>query len=277
MFTKTYLTISRSNSSMKENYVSVDGYNIRYLQDGHSENVIILLHGLGGMAERWNPVIPYLSKNYRIIIPDLIGHGLSDRPQIDYTPDIFKNVILGLLETLSLKNVYMVGTSLGGEIVADCASTQSPIINKVTMVSPAGIMKRSTPALDAYTMAALYPNHESVKIAYQMMTGEKREVSEQSVENFITSMTRPNTKMAFLSTLLGMKNSPPISEKLGKINIPSLLIWGSEDKIIPIEYSKDFVSAIPNCKFVIMNGCGHIPYEEKPEEFSKIVLNFLSK
>ncbi len=262
---------------MQENHVKVDGNRIRYLDDGNSNGIIILLHGLGGMAERWLPVIPILSKKFRVIAPDLIGHGMSDRPQIDYTPDIFRKTVLGFLEALSFKDVNLVGTSLGGEIVADCAATQNPLIRKVVMVSPAGVMKRSTPALDAYTMAALYPNHETVRLAYQMMTGEKREVSDQSVENFISSMTRPNTKMAFLSTLLGMKNSPPITEKLGLINIPTLLIWGSEDKIIPIEYSKDFVSTIPYCKFVIMNGCGHIPYEEKPIEFSNIILDFLSK
>ena len=262
---------------MLENYVTVDGNKIRYLEEGDAKDTVILLHGLGGMAERWLPIIPILSKKYRVIAPDLIGYGLSDKPQIDYTPDIFKKITLGFLEMLSLQNVYMVGTSLGGEIVAECASTQSPRIKKIVMISPAGIMKKSTPALDAYTMAALYPNHESVKTAYQMMLGKNREISERSIENFISSMTRPNTKMVFLSTLLGMKNAPPITEKLGLINIPVLLIWGSEDRMIPVEYSKEFVSSISNCRFVMMEGCGHIPYEEQPTEFSKLVLDFLSK
>ncbi len=262
---------------MQENYATVNGNKIRYLDDGDSKDVIVLLHGLGGMAERWLPIIPLLSKEYRVIALDLLGYGQSDKPQIDYTVELFKKTTLGLLETLSLQNVCMLGTSLGGEIVAECVTAQSPLIKKIVMVSPAGIMKKSTPALDAYTMAALYPNHESVRLAYQMMLGKDREISEQSIENFISNMSRPNTKMVFLSTLLGMKNSPPLKEKLGLIKVPVLLIWGSEDKMIPLEYSKDFVSSIPNCKFVIMNGCGHIPYEEQPTEFSKLVLDFLSK
>ncbi len=262
---------------MIENHIVVDGNKIRYLEEGNSKDTIVLLHGLGGMAERWIPIFPLLSKSYRVIAPDLIGYGQSDKPQIDYTMDLFKKITLGILETLSLQNVYMIGTSLGGEIVAECAATQSALIKKAVMVSPAGIMKKSTPALDAYTMAALYPNHESVRLAYQMMLGKDREISEQSIENFISNMSRPNTKMVFLSTLLGMKNTPPITEKLGLIKVPVLLIWGSEDKMIPIEYSKDFVASIPNCKFVIMDGFGHIPYEEHPLEFSKLVLDFLSK
>jgi 2-hydroxy-6-oxonona-2,4-dienedioate hydrolase len=145
------------------------------------------------------------------------------------------------------------------------------------MVAPAGIMKSHTPVLDAYTMAALYPNHESVKIAYQMMMGKNKEISSQSVENFISNMARPNSKMVFLSTLLGMKNSPVITEKLKLIKVPTLLIWGNDDKMIPIEYSKEFVSSIPGCDFVVMDGCGHTPYEEKPDEFSKLALDFLRR
>lgn len=262
---------------MLEKYVSVGGYKIRYLEEGSSQESIVLLHGLGGMAERWLPAIPFLSKSHRVLAPDLIGHGLSDKPQTDYTPDFFKRITLEFIESLPMKTVYVVGNSLGGEIAAECAAACHQLIKKAVLVSPAGIMKKSTPALDAYTMAALYPNHESVRMAYKMMLGGDRDVSDKSVENFISNMTRPNTKMVFLSTLLGIKNSPAITEKLKKINIPVLLIWGREDKIIPVNYSKDFVSAIQNCKFIEMEGCGHIPYEEKPEEFSKLVLDFLSE
>lgn len=263
------------NSYMQERYVVVNGNKIRYIEEGDSANTIILLHGLGGMAERWLPIIPLLSKKYRVIAPDLIGYGKSDKPQVDYTPEFFRDSVLGFLEALSLQNTIMIGTSLGGEIVAECAITQNPSIKRIVMVAPAGIMKKPTPVLEAYTMAALYPNHESVRNSYQMMMGENKEISPQSVENFISNMTRPNSKMVFLSTLLGMKNSPAITEKLQLIKIPTLLIWGSEDKMIPIEYSKGFVSSIPNCYFVVMEGCGHTPYEEKPNEFANIVLDFL--
>jgi 2-hydroxy-6-oxonona-2,4-dienedioate hydrolase len=262
---------------MQEKYITANGNKIRYIEEGDSKNTIILLHGLGGMAERWLPVVPFLSKKYRVIALDLIGYGQSDKPQVDYTPEFFRDSVLGFLEALSLQKAFMVGTSLGGEIVAECAATQNPLIKKIVMVAPAGIMKNHTPVLDAYTMAALYPNHESVKIAYQMMMGENKEISSQSVENFISNMTGPNSKMVFLSTLLGMKNSPVITEKLKLIKVPTLLIWGNEDKMIPIKYSKGFVNSIPSCDFVVMNGCGHTPYEEKPDEFSKLVLDFLSR
>ncbi|HJT10032.1 MAG TPA: alpha/beta hydrolase, partial [Candidatus Nitrosotalea sp.] len=109
---------------MQENYVTINGNKIRYLEEGNSDNAIVLLHGLGGMAERWLTVFPFLSKKYHLIAPDLIGYGKSDKPQIDYTTELFRKTMLEFLETLSLQNVFMIGTSLGGEIVAECASTQ---------------------------------------------------------------------------------------------------------------------------------------------------------
>src|SRR5579863_6957259 len=111
---------------MQERYQTINGSKIRYVEEGHSENAIILLHGLGGMAERWLPVIPFLSKKYRVIAVDLIGYGQSDKPQIDYTPEIFRDFVLEFLEKLSLQRVLMMGTSLGGEVVAECAATQNP-------------------------------------------------------------------------------------------------------------------------------------------------------
>lgn len=264
-------------TTVQEKHTVVKGNKIRYLEEGESDNTIILLHGLGGYAERWSNTIPKLSSRYKVIALDLIGHGQSDKPQVDFTPEFFRDSVLDFMESVSISNAFLIGNSLGGEIVAECAASQRSSIKKIVMVSPAGIMKRSTPVLDAYIMAALYPTHESVKMAYQMMSGDSKEISEQTVQTFISNMTLPNAKMVFLSTLLGMKNSPPVTDKLRFINVPTLLIWGGEDKMIPIEYSKEFVSSIPNCDFVIMNGCGHAPFEENSEEFANIVLEFLRK
>jgi pimeloyl-ACP methyl ester carboxylesterase len=262
---------------MKEKFVSINRNNIRYLEDGQSDRNLILLHGLGGYAERWSNLIPHLNEKYHIYAPDLIGYGQSDKPSVDYTVDVFIKFVFDFIETLGIKKTFMIGTSLGGQIVAECAASQSPIIEKIILISPAGIMRKSTPTLDAYTMAALYPNKETVKNAYQMMVGPGKQVSEISVERFVNNMSRPNAKMVFLSTLLGLKNAPDIFESLSKINIPTLVIWGKEDNLIPFQYSHQFVSSIKNSKLVAMEGCGHSPYVEDPEKLADTISKFLSK
>jgi pimeloyl-ACP methyl ester carboxylesterase len=262
---------------MDEKFVTVNRNKIRYLEEGNSDQNLILMHGLGGYAERWTNVIPFLSKKFHIFAPDLIGYGQSDKPSVDYTPEFFVKFVFDFIETMGIKKTYMIGTSLGGQIVAECAATQSPIIEKIILISPAGIMRKSTPTLDAYTMAALYPTKESVRTAYQMMVGPGKQVSDISIDRFVNNMSRPNAKMVFLSTLLGLKNAPDIYEKLGNITCPVLLIWGKEDTLIPFEYSQQFISSINNCEFIPIEGCGHSPYVEDPEKLSELVIRFLSK
>jgi pimeloyl-ACP methyl ester carboxylesterase len=136
-------------------------------------------------------------------------------------------------------------------------------------------MKQSTPALDAYVMAALYPDHEIAKNAFTMMTGKNKKVSPHIIEHFVQRMKLPNAKFAFMSTLLGLKNAPEITPRLEVIAAPTLVVWGELDPVIPVQYAEYFVKNIRDCRFYQMPKCGHTPYVEDPENFSKIVLDFL--
>ena len=266
----------RTNCLISEEYVKVGEKKIRYLDGGGSSGNILLIHGLGGFAERWSTVMPILSKKYRVIAPDLPGYGYSDKPSIDYTPEFFSQFIFDFLDVLDIKKTNMIGTSLGGQLVAEFAIAQTKMVEKIILVCPSGVMKSSTPTLDAYSMAALYPSYDTVKTAYEMMTGSKN-VTTESIEGFIKRMTQPNAKMAFMSTLLALKNSPPITNRLSNITVPTMVIWGKKDTLIPIKYANDFVSSIKNCQLEIMENCGHTPHIEDPDKFSQIVLNFLNQ
>ena len=136
-------------------------------------------------------------------------------------------------------------------------------------------MKHSTPALNAYISAALYTNKGSALNAFQVMSGRKN-IDEKIVSKFVARMQLPNAKMAFMSTLLGLSNSQIITEKLQLLTIPTLVVWGENDPVIPIEYAQSFVSAINDCRFYRMIGCGHTPYVENPESFFQIVSDFLN-
>ncbi len=262
---------------MKEKFVKVGANKIRYLEEDGSDGNVLLIHGLGASAERWTQVIPHLSKKYHVIALDLIGYGFSDKPSVDYTPAFFSQFIFDFLNTIGITKTSMIGSSLGGQIATECAITQSKMIKKIVLVSPSGIMKQSTPTLDAYMLAALYPTQDGTKTAFQMMAGIRKEIDSDTINGFIQRMTLPNAKMAFMSTILGIRNAVPLSERLAKISAPTLVVWGKQDTLIPIAYSKDFVSSIKNCQFVEMESSGHTPYVEEPEKFSEIVLKFLNQ
>ena len=260
---------------MQENFIHVDGNKIRYLESGDSENILVLVHGLGASAERWDGVIPTFAKHYRVIVPDLIGFGYSDKPLADYTRDFFSTFLGKFFDTLKIKRPNLIGSSLGGQIAAEYTSANPNNIEKLILVSPSGAMKQSTPALDAYMMAALYPNEQSAKHAFELMESSGNEVDDKIVQGFIERMRLPNAKLAFMSTILGLKNSEIITPRLHMIQSSTLIIWGSKDPVIPIQHAESFVSYIPDCQFYMMDGCGHTPYVQEPDVFSSVVLEFL--
>jgi pimeloyl-ACP methyl ester carboxylesterase len=157
----------------------------------------------------------------------------------------------------------------------DYVTKNQQSVDKLVLVSPAGATKQSTPALDAYVMAALYPDPTTAKNAFTMMTGNDKEVPEVIIDDFVQRMRMPNAKFAFMSTLLGLKNAPEISTMLELIRVPTLIVWGSLDPVIPVKYAEYFVKKIQDCRFYQIENCGHTPYVENPKEFSKIVLDFL--
>ena len=261
---------------MQDNFIQVDGNKIRYLESGDSKNILVLVHGLGASAERWNNVIPKFAKYYHVIVPDLIGFGYSDKPIADYTPDFFSIFLGKFFDALGIKRPNVIGSSLGGQIAAEYASANPSNVEKLILVSPSGAMKQSTPALEAYIMAALYPNEQSAKNAFELMESSGNEIDDGIVQGFIERMQLPNAKLAFMSTVLGLKNSEIIMPKLHMIQSPTLVIWGSKDPVIPIQYADNFASYIVDCQFHQMDGCGHTPYVQDPNVFSSIVLEFLS-
>ncbi len=261
---------------MQDKFLQIDGHKIRYLESGSSKNTLVLIHGLGASAERWSHVIPLFADHFRVMVPDLIGFGYSDKPTVDYTTDFFSEFLEKFFAASNIHRPNIIGSSLGGQISAEYTSSHSEDVEKLILVSPAGMMKQSTPALDAYIMAALYPNEVSAKNAFEMMEGSGKNIEENIIHEFVERMQLPNAKLAFMSTVLGLKNSDSITSKLKSILAPTLIIWGADDPVIPINYADDFVSTIQDCRFFRMDGCGHTPYVQDPLTFASKCLEFLN-
>ena len=134
---------------MQEKFVNVDGNKIRYLESGASQGTIVLIPGIGASAERWEFVIPLLNKNYKLIIPDLIGFGYSDKPLADYTSEFFSKFLDSFLQKIGLEKTNIIGSSLGGQIAVNYAAENKDSVEKLVLISPSGAMEQSTPAGDA--------------------------------------------------------------------------------------------------------------------------------
>ena len=260
------------------NYLTIDGSKIRYLDynqtDIKKSGTIIMLHGLGASAERWERVAPELSNSYRIVIPDIIGFGYSDKPIVEYNIDFFVKFLNKFVNRLKLKNINIIGSSFGGYIALEFARKHRKKTKSIILVSPAGLMKDTTSALNDYMSAAIYPNYNNVKKAYMEMSFDEKIVTEESIKDFINRMRLNNSKYSFMSTIMALKNAENITEKISGFQIPTLLIWGKNDKLIPLRYGEEY-QKILSCELKVIKKCGHTPFLEQPKEFISIVKDFL--
>jgi 2-hydroxy-6-oxonona-2,4-dienedioate hydrolase len=272
-----YYRLSKQLTSQK--FVNVNGYMIRYLEAGSPDRkILVLLHGIGASAERWSRVIPTLSREYRVIAPDIIGFGYSDKPAVEYTMDFFIDFFRSFLENLGISKASIIGSSLGGHIATEFAIRFNHMVEKLVLVSPAGMMKTSTPTLDRYIMAALYPEYQRVYEAFLEMVYDSNAINQETLTDFINRMSLHNAKHAFMSTLLGIRYAPDLRGRLSNITAPTLLVWGDDDTTIPLaEYSNQY-NGIPNMEeLVVIKNCRHVPHVEKPATFNRIVLRYLKR
>lgn len=259
----------------EEHFIKIADNKIRYLEAGNSDETIVLIHGLGASAERWKDVIPYFGKKYHIIIPDLIGFGYSDKPIIDYTVNFFVKFLFDFLDSLGIKKCTMVGSSLGGQLVTEFAMQYNEILKKMILVSPSGFMEYSTPAFEAYMMTAFNPDERNIRKAFEMMYGLNNGV-ESAANEFLSRMKIPGAQEALISTLMHVSRTKIDCKKLSTLLIPTLIVWGAQDAVIPPDNAKSFFSCLTNCTYLEMPGCGHVPYVDQPGNFSRLVLEFMS-
>ncbi len=262
-----------------QKFTNVDGYMIRYLEAGSPDaKTLILLHGIGASAERWSRVIPALSKYFHLIIPDIIGFGYSDKPAAEYAMNFFVNFFRSFLDNMGLSTTSIIGSSFGGHVATEFAIQFNHMVEKLVLVSPAGMMRKSNPILDRYIMAALYPEYQRVYEAFREMVYDSNCISEETLIDFMNRMSLPNAKYAFMSTLLGMRYAPDLDGRLSNITAPTLLVWGDDDTTIPLAENSNQYNEIPNMEEIVMiKNCGHITPIEKPATFNRIVLRFLMR
>ncbi|HEY6950027.1 MAG TPA: alpha/beta hydrolase [Nitrososphaeraceae archaeon] len=258
--------------------IQIHGNKIRYLEysnlNSKEEQTLVLLHGIGASAERWSKVIPFFHEHFRTIVPDIIGFGYSDKPTVEYNIPFFVKFLKDFLNRVGVKSASIAGSSFGGLVAAEFAINDINMINKLILVSPAGTMKTSTKTLEEYILASLYPTHDNVWRAFNNMAFDPRTVTEETILEFMDRMKLPNAKYAFMSTMLAIRNTAGLASRLSNVQSPTIIVWGQNDEMIPMKYSEDYMN-IPNSNVKVIPRCGHTPFTEKPELFSKIAIDFL--
>ncbi|HVX02222.1 MAG TPA: alpha/beta hydrolase [Nitrososphaera sp.] len=271
-------------------FLQVDGMRVRYIDtddtgsnDGDNNNSrkpLLLVHGLGGAIESWANNIGGLAaakeKKLRVIALDLPGFGYSDKPKISYTIRFYSDFVAKFAKALDVAPIAVAGSSLGGHVACELAITSPRVVSKLILTSPSGALPRSfkgSPALWRYVKVLEAKSVEEVKKALYAV--DNKPVSDEYAKAAYDKFAMPGAKEAFLSALAGSAKAPRLGKsRLSKIRVPTLVIWGKDDTMIPVKYVEPFVK-MKNSRIVLLENCGHRPHVDKPDLFNRIVTDFL--
>lgn len=248
---------------------------------------VVLVHGFSVPYFIWDPTFDFLIKSgFRVLRYDLFGRGFSDRPRVRYNLDLFCKQLIELLDTLGLiQPAALFGLSMGGPIAAAVTERHPERVDRLALIDPAGVQPIG---LSPMLKLALWPGLG--ELALGLFGGESMVRSIASdffgpdlvahfQARYRVQMRYSGFMRAILSTMRnGMLGSfYDVYQRLGRLNKPTLLLWGREDKTVPFAHSADLLAAIPHAQLHVFEDCGHIPHYEKADQANPILLKFLTQ
>jgi pimeloyl-ACP methyl ester carboxylesterase len=254
---------SSVTSDASRRTITVDGARVAYRDEGTGE-VLLLIHGLGGSSYGWRAVLPTLSKKYRVIAPDLPGHGLSDPPR-DYSPATFAVWLRDLLDALGIPTVTMVGHSLGGAVAMQFAHQHRDYCRRLILLSSGGLGSEVSRMLRMLSL----PGARFVLplLASRPKTDESTLISEPATVRESLSIRRH--RQAFLHTLRaavdrrGQKLSA-LDYLRGLADLPAQIIFGESDEVIPVAHAYAAHDALAGSHLHVIPWCRAQPPAAMP-------------
>lgn len=248
---------------------TIQGLKIHYIKKGKKDPLVIL-HGWGGSSNSWSKIIDSLSEKYTVICPDLPGFGKSDDPKRAWNINEYSDFILNFLDKLKINDFYLLGHSFGGGIAIKITAKKPQLIKKLILCDAAIVRakERLTPRqkivkLGAKIVKPLKNNKiiESIKPLAYRLAGTKDYFSANNLMKETFKKVRREDLRAFASY----------------IKKPTLIIWGENDKITPLEDAYIIKDMIDEAELKIIEDTDHSPHLRKPDELSKTIEDFIKK
>jgi len=267
------------------------GYKIHYKTAGDVKrgtdggtSVVIFLHGFGASSFAWRHNVPVVAERYKVVAPDLLGFGKSDKPQIEYSPDVWVNLVHEFARARDFESVTLVGNGLGGLIAAQYVLKYPGEVDKLVLVDTLGLsynlprLQRffTMPVIGEPAFRLLLSPGNVARILRNGIYADPSKVTDDVVEGYYRPFLSPGAIDAYRYVgrrIFGWK----LEERFKEITVPTLIVWGEDDRITSIEDAAELNNLISNSTIVPIPGAGHCPHEETPEQFNEVLLRYLRR
>jgi pimeloyl-ACP methyl ester carboxylesterase len=270
-------------SGLEARHETVDGHRLRFVRAGAGPPVV-LVHGFASSLYTWKDVLPALARSHDVIALDLPGFGGSDRPA-DLSFEELPAAVVGLMDRLGVARAALVGNSMGGGVVAVVAGARPERVSALVLIDAAGfdLEPEDQPGMVRLMMSPLGPlvgdlpgQRLAVEATLSQVFHDDGLVTDERVAEYLDGVARPGTFEAMRSLGHSLGNETAVvQDALPGIEAPTLVVWGREDRWIPLRDADLFVAAISGAEKVVFDSCGHMPQEEKPEELGELLGEFL--
>lgn len=261
---------------------TINNISIYYEQHGEGTDDLILIGGLSSDHQVWKSTLRHFSTHFRILIFDNRGAGKSSTPDYPYTTEMMAQDVLQLMDLLGIKRAHVLGHSMGGCIAQQIALLAPEKINK--MIIACSRAKPNALANMALTtreklQAAGMPIEILAEYVMPLLFSETFLQNTAQVKGFIQwTMQNPNPQSAMgFSHQLHAVKTHNVADRLSEIHVPTLVIAGDEDILMPKASANIFSESLKNSEFVVIPDCAHMPHVEKSREFAEIVMRFLTR
>jgi pimeloyl-ACP methyl ester carboxylesterase len=273
-----------------QRWVTIDGRRVNVIDLG-SGPPVVFIHGLSGSWQNWLEQLPVFAREHRVIAFDLPGFGASEMPREKITISGYGRFVNALLDDLGAGTVAVVGNSMGGFIGIELAISFPDRVERLVLVSAAGLSieyLRNERALALLNVAenrlAAYSGWLASRSdalarrpgARRMIFGIVAHRADLLPGPLVAEQVRGSGKPGFVPALDALTDYP-IRDRLGEIACPTLIVWGSEDKLVPARDADEFARLIPNSRKVVWRDTGHVAMLERPAAFNALLEAFLAE
>lgn len=271
----------------EDQYVWVGDIKTRYWRLGDRGTAILLLHGIGSCVETWTLNMLALAQHHQVYAVDLVGSGRSDKPPGAYALTDLTAFVKAFMEVLAIDRPSLIGNSMGGGIALQFALTYPQDVAALVLVNSLGLGQRISPSLQLANLPIvdkLYqPTRISTALFLKQIVFDQSLVTDDWIDLYHEILTLPGAKEALFAQIRanigwrGVRPSlyRPILDRLQTIEIPTLVVWGKQDPVLPVSQAQA-AQRLPNVRLHLFDACGHWTHLEKAKEFNAQVLEFLA-